>query len=104
MGSIPGLAQLVGDLALCVSCGVGCKPGSDSMLLGLWHRLVAEVLILLQAWEPPYANGAALKKKQKPKPQPKIQLHDHNILSCNFTTTCYPANQGAELIQPSGIE
>ena len=28
-GSIPGLAQQVRDLAVAVSCGVGCRCGSD---------------------------------------------------------------------------
>ena len=46
MGSIPGLAQWVKDLAL----------------LWLWHRLAATALIRLLAWEPPYAADAALEK------------------------------------------
>ena len=43
--SIPGLAQLVKDLAL----------------LWLWHRPAAAALIRPLAWEPPYASGVALK-------------------------------------------
>ena len=38
-GSIPALAQWVKDLALPLSCGVGCRHGSDPALLWLWHRL-----------------------------------------------------------------
>ena len=34
----PGLAQWVGDLALPVSCGVGCRRGSDPVLPLLWLR------------------------------------------------------------------
>ena len=45
MGSIPGLAQWVKDL----------------VLLWLWCRLAATAQIGPQAWEPPYAMGAALK-------------------------------------------
>jgi len=48
-----------------VSCGVGCRCGSDPTLL--WHRLVATALIRPLAWETPYAAGAAqeMAKRQK---------------------------------------
>ena len=36
-GSIPALAQWV----VAVSCGVGCRRGSDPTLLWLWRRLAA---------------------------------------------------------------
>ena len=39
-GSIPGLDQQVKDL-IAVSCGVGCRRGSDLALLWLSCRLVA---------------------------------------------------------------
>ena len=42
-----------------VSCGVGCRCGSDPVLLWLWHRPVAAAPIQPLAWEPPYAAGAA---------------------------------------------
>jgi len=42
-----------------VSCGVGCRHGSDPALLWLWHRPVATAPIRPLAWEPPYAAGAA---------------------------------------------
>ena len=61
-GSIPGLGQWVNDPAFAVSCGVGCRRGSDPPLLWLWHRPVATALIGPQSWEPPYAVGAALEK------------------------------------------
>ena len=67
-GSVPGLAQWVNDPAL--SCGVGCRRGSDPALLWLWHRPVAAAPIGPLAWEPPYAVGAAQrnsKKRQKKK-------------------------------------
>ena len=53
--------------SIAVSCGVGCRRGSDPKLL--WRRPVAVALTGLLAWEPLYAMGAALKAKKK-----KIQL------------------------------
>ena len=40
-GSVPALAQWVNNPALPVSCGVGCRLGSDPALLWLWRRPVA---------------------------------------------------------------
>ena len=48
-----------------MSCSVGSRRGSDLALLWLWCRLAAVALIRPLAWEPPYAVGAALKKKNK---------------------------------------
>ena len=54
-----------------MSCGVGCRRGSDPTLmwlplwLWLWHRPAAVALIGPLAWEPPYATGAALKKQKE---------------------------------------
>ena len=48
-----------------MSCGVGCRLGSDSVLLWLWCRLAAIVLIGPLTGEPPYAVGEALKSKIK---------------------------------------
>jgi len=42
-----------------VSCGVGCRRGSDPALLWLWRRPVATAPIQPLAWEPPYAVEAA---------------------------------------------
>ena len=66
-GSVPALAQWVNDLALPVSCGVGCRRGSEPALLWLWHRPVAIAPIGPLAWEPPYAMGVAqeMAKRQK---------------------------------------
>ena len=58
---IPGLAQWV---ALRY---VGHRCGLDLSLLWLWHRLAAVALIRSLAWEPPYAEGVALKSKKKKK-------------------------------------
>ena len=48
-----------------MSCGVGCRRGSDPALLWLWCRPAATALIRPVAWEPPYAEGAALEKAKK---------------------------------------
>ena len=48
-----------------MSCGVGCKCGSDPVLLWLWHRPIPTALIRPLAWEPPYGMGLALKDKKK---------------------------------------
>ena len=66
-GSVPALARWVDDLALPLSCGVGCRCGSDPALLWLWHRLAATVPIKPLAWEPPYVMGAPLEKAKRPK-------------------------------------
>ena len=63
MCSIPGLDQWVKDPVVAVSCGIGCRRGSDLTLLWLWLWLWLAIRPL--SWEPPYATGAALKKKKK---------------------------------------
>ena len=52
-----------------MSCGVGCRRGSDPTLLWLWRRPVATAPIGALAWEPPYAVEAAqeMAKRQKNK-------------------------------------
>ena len=70
--SIPGLSQWVGDpalrwavvqVAVAMSCGVGCRCSSDPELLWLWPAAIAPIQPL--AWELRYATGAAIKKKKK---------------------------------------
>ena len=50
-----------------MSCGVGCRLGSDPVLLWLWCRPAATAPIRPLAWEPPYAAGVAqeMAKRQK---------------------------------------
>ena len=60
-----------------MSCGVGCRHGSDSALLWLWCRPEATAPIRPLAWELPYAMGVALKKKRKA------------LLSKNYITVQY---------------
>ena len=49
--------------SVAMSCGVGRRQGSDLVLL--WHRPAATALIEPLAWEPPYAEGVALKRQRK---------------------------------------
>ena len=61
-GSIPAPAQWVNDpirSGVAVSCGVGCRRGSDPALLWLRRRPAATAPIRPLAWEPPYAAAAA---------------------------------------------
>ena len=55
-----------------MNCGVGCRRGSDHVLLWRWHRLVATALIGPLALEPLYAMGAALEKEKKKKKEKNI--------------------------------
>ena len=48
-----------------MSCGVDHRCRSDPVLLWLWHRPATTAPIGPLAWEPPYAMGAALKRKKK---------------------------------------
>ena len=69
VGSIPGFAKWVKELALLVSCGAGQRRGSDPTLLWLWlwWRLAAAAQIQPLAWELPCAAGAALRNRNKNK-------------------------------------
>ena len=62
--SVPGLAQWIKGSGVAMSCGVGCKHGSD---LALWCKPAATALIRLLAWELPYAMDAVLKKQTNKK-------------------------------------
>ena len=66
-GLIPGLDQWFKGSGIAASCGVGCRCGSDLMLLWLWRRPAATAPIRSLAWEPPYATGAALKRQKTKK-------------------------------------
>ena len=50
-----------------MSYGVGCRRGSDPVLLWLWRRPAATAPIRPLAWEPPHAAGAALKRQKDKK-------------------------------------
>ena len=66
-GLIPGLAQWVKGAGIALSCSVGHRCGLDSELLWLSCRPTVVALTRPLALEPPYASGAALKRKIKKK-------------------------------------
>ena len=71
-----------------MSCGVGCRCGSDPELLWLWRRPAAVAPIRPLAWEPPNASGAALKKDKKKK-ETRILAHalSFTIISAEYLLT-----------------
>jgi len=74
-----------------MSCGVGCRLGSDLVLLWLWCQTAAEAPIRPLAWEPPYARGVALKKskakKQKKQKKQRKAVHIRYQQGCGTTVT-----------------
>ena len=56
-----------------MSCGVGRRCSLGPILLCLWYRPAATVLIRPLAWEPPYAMDAAL-KRQKQKAKKEVEI------------------------------
>ena len=60
-----------------MSCGVGSRGDLDPMWLWLWRRPAAVAPIQPLAWEPPYAAGAALKKKNTKRQTNKQQKKSH---------------------------
>ena len=50
---------------IAMSWGIGPRYSSDLVWLWLWRRPAAAAPIQPVAWEPPYATGAALKRKKK---------------------------------------
>ena len=76
-----------------MSCGVGCRRGSDPALLWLWHRPAATAPIRSLAWEPPYAARVALEKAKRQKTN-KQTKKNHNNLSVVKLLWCNKANLG----------
>ena len=59
-----------------MSCGVGCRRGSDLALLWLWCGPAAAAPVRPLAWEPPYAAGSGPRKgKKTEKTKNKKTLH-----------------------------
>ena len=60
-----------------MSCSVGRRCSSDLALLWLWYRPETAALIRPLAWEPSYAEGAALEKGKKKKNEFMITLGEN---------------------------
>ena len=84
-----------------MSCGVGCRGGSDLALLWLWHRLAVVAPIQPLAWEPPYDMGAALKRKKNEEEEEERKTEEikkelgvfvKNTLCLLTLNICYPTN------------
>ena len=58
-----------------MSCGVGCRRGSDAALLWLWCRPAAAALIGPLAWEPTYATRATLERQKDKSKKQKNEEH-----------------------------
>ena len=80
-----------------MSYGVGRRVGSDPTLLWLWRRPVAAAPTHSLAWEPPYAVGAALKKKKNNKQDPL------EVLTCTQLLQETRAGAGAGDRQPGSL-
>ena len=81
-----------------MSCGVGCRLGSDPTLLWLWRRPEAIALIRPLAWKPPYATGVALKRQKKKKKSWQI-LRKKSMPVTLETSTVYVL-PGATCLKP----
>ncbi len=69
-----------------MNCGVGRRCSSDPVLLWLWRRLAATVLIRPLAWDHPYAMGAAqemAKKTKKKIKKERVQVKMRRGSSCH---------------------
>ena len=71
-----------------MSCGVGCRRGSNPTLLWLWLGPVATAPIRPLAWESPYAEGAAQEKGKKRKKK-RWSLEMPVKCKLNILVNCY---------------
>ena len=73
-----------------MSCGIGCRQGTDLTFLWLWLRPVARVPIQPLTWDPPYAMDVALKDKNKNKNKEghylmiKVSIQEEDIAIINM--------------------
>ena len=70
-----------------VNCRIGCRRGSDRVLLWLWCRPVAPIWPL--AWEPQFAAGVALKRQKKKKKKKRLRLWPVNFYLGEFSYNVY---------------
>ena len=65
VGSIADLIQWVKGSTVALSCGVGCRCGSDVALLWLWCRLAAVGPMQPLTQELSYTVGVSIKRKKE---------------------------------------
>ena len=63
-----------------MSCGVGCRRGSDLALQWLWYRPAAIAPIRPLGWEPSYAAGTALKRQKYKKKKKKKRYRIYQLV------------------------
>ena len=68
-----------------MNCGVGCRGGSDPVLLWLWCRPAAVALIQPLAWKNPYAAGVAPKRKKKKKKKGGPDVEEKQVTRQSFS-------------------
>ena len=79
-----------------MSCGIGCRCGSDPALLWLWLWLTPTAPIQPLSWEPPYAMGPALKTQTGKRTNKKdvtpveLLLLGNDCLTNDFSTISCP--------------
>ena len=79
-----------------MSCGVRRRHISDPMLLCLWCRPAATALIGPLAWEPPYAEEAALEKAKR-QTNKQTNKNEKNPLSQKVPSCPFPGNPCSHL-------
>ena len=88
-----------------VSYSVGCRCGSDAVMLWMWCQLAATALIQPLAWELPYAVGMALKSKKKKKKRRiglLVTLTGNQFASWVYKCVVWAADSCSELRQTGG--
>ena len=77
-----------------MSCGIGRRcSSSNPTLLWLWCRLAATAPIQPLAWEPPYDEGAALKRQKKKFQASQLVIREiisypRNSTICTYNNHC----------------
>ena len=84
-----------------MSCGVGCKCGSDLLLLWLWHRPAATAPIRPLVGEPPYAACPPTKNKRTKEREKKETLcklnwvYQTRVQALQWDSTRVPQNNNS---------
>ena len=71
-----------------MSCGVGCRCGSDPTLLCLWCKPEATAPIRPLAWESPYAAEAAVEMAKRPQKKKNHTMWGRKLRKYRFFFYC----------------